>query len=170
MRIVFLDFDGVLNTAPHMHVLGSKKLQSSDEFGPFFDPTSVSYLKQIIDETNVKIVVTSSWKYLMTYQDLLIMWGKRTLPGEIIDACPIPEGRRKRGDEIDAWLSECKESCQYVILDDMSAANFNEHQLEHLIVVNPYYGIEQETVERALAILNARRTTMVKEIIANQTK
>ena len=76
------------------------------------------------------------------------------MPGEVIDVCPIPEGRRKRGDEVDAWISECKESCQYVILDDMSSGNFSIHQLEHLIVVNPYYGIDQETVERAIDILN----------------
>lgn len=90
----------------------------------------------------------------MSYSDILSMWHKRSLPGEVIDVCPIPEGRRKRGDEVDAWISECKESCQYVILDDMSVDNFNKHQLDHLIVVNPYYGIDQVTVERAIDILN----------------
>lgn len=137
MRNVFLDFDGVLNTAHYIHVMESRKLQCNDEYGPLFDPSSVSYLGQIIDKTDAKIVVTSSWKNLMSYSDILSMWHKRSLPGEVIDVCPIPEGRRKRGDEVDAWISECKESCQYVILDDMSADDFSKHQLEHLIVVNP---------------------------------
>lgn len=154
MRIVFLDFDGVLNTAHYILVMESRKLQCNDEYGSLFDPASVSYLGRIIDKTDAKIVVTSSWKNLMSYSDILSMWHKRSLPGEVIDVCPIPEGRRKRGDEVDAWISECKESCQYVILDDMSVDNFNKHQLDHLIVVNPYYGINQETVERAIDILN----------------
>lgn len=154
MRIVFLDFDGVLNTAHYIHVMESRKLQCNDEYGSLFDPASVSYLGRIIDKTDAKIVVTSSWKNLMSYSDILSMWHKRSLPGEVIDVCPIPEGRRKRGDEVDAWISECKESCQYVILDDMSVDNFNKHQLDHLIVINPYYGIDQVTVERAIDILN----------------
>ena len=99
MRIVFLDFDGVLNTAHYIHVMESRKLQCNDEYGSLFDPASVSYLRRIIDKTDAKIVVTSSWKKLMSYSDILSMWHKRSLPGEVIDVCPIPEGRRKRGDE-----------------------------------------------------------------------
>ena len=43
-----------------------------------------------------------------------------------------------------------------MIIDDMLADNFNEHQVSHLIVTNPYYGIEDDTAERAIMILNTQ--------------
>lgn len=156
MRVVFLDFDGVLNSAYYNHVLESKGLLCSDEFGAIFDPSCTRNLGRIIEETDAKIVITSSWKSLMSYRDFLNMWRERNLPGQVIDVCPNRAGCRNRGDEIDSWLSECKEKCQYVIIDDMWADNFNEHQISHLLVVNPYFGIEESDVERAIIMLNSQ--------------
>ena len=153
MKVIFLDFDGVMDTAYFGHVLGKEGLPCHDEFGAVFDPNCVRNLKEIIDKTGAEIVVTSSWKSLMTYRDMLNMWEQRGLPGYVIDATPSSSGYRHRGDEIDAWLKECKDECQYVILDDIDESNFNEHQLPRLIVVNPYYGLDTESAERAIKML-----------------
>ena len=125
MKIIFLDFDGVMNTAYYGHVLTKEGKLG----GVVFDPNCIRNLKFIVDRTGADIVVTSSWKDLMTYQDFLDMWKLRNLPGFITDVTPSPFGKRKRGDQIDAWLEECKEDCLYVIIDDLDANNFNEHQL-----------------------------------------
>lgn len=152
MKIIFLDFDGVMDTAYYDDVLFEQGLDACDEFGPIFDPECVNHLKEIIENTGADIVVTSTWKEFMSYEDFLDMWEARGLPGFVTDATPTVS--RKRGDEIDAWLDECKADCQYVIIDDLDGSNFNEHQLSRLLVVNPYNGLDDVTVERAIALLN----------------
>ena len=67
---------------------------------------------------------------------------------------PEPSIRRNRGDEIDAWLNECDVECQYVIIDDLDGSNFNDHQIPRLLVVNPFYGIDEDIAERAINLLN----------------
>lgn len=151
MKIIFLDFDGVLDTAYYDLVLTSKGLQETDEYGPIFDPTCVTNLEAIINATKADIVVTSSWKYLMTYEELLRMWKTRGMPGRIIDA--TPNISRHRGDEIDVWLRECKAACEYAIIDDLDAHNFNEHQQPRLVTVNPYNGLDDIAARRVIGIL-----------------
>ncbi len=90
----------------------------------------------------------------MTYKEFLEMWDTRELPGFVTDVTPIPDMRRNRGDEIDAWLNECNVECQYVIIDDLDGSNFNEHQIPRLLVVNPFFGLDEETAERAIYLLN----------------
>ena len=59
-----------------------------------------------------------------------------------------------RGDEISGWLNECKEDCNYVIIDDLDIANFNTDQLDTLVVVNPFYGLNENIAQQAIDIIN----------------
>lgn len=154
MKIIFLDFDGVMDTSRYEIALKISGRPSVDEYGTVFDPECVWNLKQIIDKTSAKIVVSSSWKSIMAFEELLDMWEKRKLPGEVIDTTPYTLECRNRGDEIDLWLKECKEECQYVIMDDIDGGNFNEHQLERLVVVNPVKGLDEVAAEKAIRILS----------------
>ena len=155
MKIIFLDFDGVMDTAYYDHVLSKEGKPGNDKYGTIFDPYCVQNLKRIIDETGAKIVVSSSWKYDMSYKAFLDMWDYRGLPGFVTDVTPTPAIRNNRGDEIDAWLEECRTECQYVIIDDLDAYNFNEHQIPRLLVVNPFNGLDEDTAKRAIDLLNS---------------
>ena len=64
-----------------------------------------------------------------------------------------PNVSKHRGDEIDLWLKECKVFSNYVIIDDLDESNFNTPQLERLIVVNPFVGLDCQAAERAISIL-----------------
>ena len=154
MKIIFLDFDGVMDTAYYDHMLSKQGLPGNDPYGTVFDPNCVHNLRRIIDNTGADIVVSSSWKHFMTYKEFLEMWDARGLPGFVTDVTPIPNMRRNRGDEIDAWLNECNVECQYVIIDDLDGSNFNEHQIPRLLVVNPFFGLDEDTAERAIYLLN----------------
>lgn len=154
MKIIFLDFDGVMDTAYYDHILSKKGLPGNDFYGTVFDPNCVRNLAKIIEKTGADIVVSSSWKHFMSYKEFLDMWEYRGLPGFVTDVTPTPAVRRNRGDEIDAWLNECDVDCQYVIIDDLDGGNFNEHQLPRLLVVNPFNGLNEEIAERAIVILN----------------
>ena len=73
MKIIFLDFDGVMVTAYQDYVLAKERKADNDEYRTVFDPNSIRNLKHIIDMTGADIVVTFSWKYLMSYMDFLDM-------------------------------------------------------------------------------------------------
>ena len=150
MKIIFLDFDGTMDTARYELILRITGRPSIDAYGTVFDPECVWNLKQIIDKTGAKIVVSSSWKSIMSFDELLDMWGKRCLPGEMIGTTPYTLECRNRGDEIDLWLMGCDEECQYVILDDIDESNFNEHQLSRLVIVDPVQGLNEAAAEKAI--------------------
>lgn len=61
MKVIFLDIDGVLNTSETFKI----REQIEKETGIWnieIDEFRVAYLKQIIDETGAKVVLSSSWK------------------------------------------------------------------------------------------------------------
>ena len=154
MKIIFLDFDGVMDTEYYDHILSEAGEPISDEYGLLFDPECVKNLKHIIDNTGGDIVVSSTWKDFMTYQEILDMWKYRGLPGFVTDVTPTT-AKHIRGDEIDAWLKECHTECNYVIIDDLDVSNFNEHQIPRLLIVNPFNGLDEYTAKRVVMILNA---------------
>lgn len=146
MKIIFLDIDGVLNVISQGH----------DQYGSLFHEHLVDNLKQIIDETGAKIVVSSSWRKsgLACMQE---MWKFRNLPGEVIDVTPgihiirggglifwnnlleehptpkIHGYSIPRGCEIDYWVRNCAKKFgeleTYVILDDDSDMLMHQKEL-----------------------------------------
>lgn len=150
-KIIFLDFDGVLNTEHYQGLLQYQGKPWQDEYGAFFDPKAVKQLKRIIDATDADIVVESSWKYL-GLDAMKELWEVRNLPGTIIDITPSLLGKNK-GVEITSWLSKyAKQDIRYVIIDDEYV--ILDSQLPHFILTNPYEGITEEQANRAISMLN----------------
>lgn len=131
-KIIFLDFDGVLNTEHYQDMLRYRGEAWQDEHGAFFDPEAVMQLKRIIDATRADIVIESSWKYL-GLEAMLEMWQARNLPGGVIDITPPlpsdswlltanlddidPAARHCKGIEIASWLSaNSTKDARYVII------------------------------------------------------
>lgn len=110
MKIIFLDIDGVLNVY----------CESRDEFGCTFHKHFEDNLRFIIEKTDAKIVVSSTWR--MEGLDVMQqMWKKRGLAGEVIDVTPnLIDVTRIRGYEIDLWLKMNKHLnvSNYCIIDD----------------------------------------------------
>ena len=150
-KIIFLDFDGVLNTEHYQDLLQYQSSPWQDEYGAFFDPKAVKQLKSIIDATDADIVVESSWKYLRL-DAMKELWEVRNLPGTIIDITSSLLGKNK-GVEIASWLSKyAKQDIRYVIIDDEYV--ILDSQLPHFILTNPYEGITEEQANRAISMLN----------------
>lgn len=165
-KILFLDFDGVLNTEFYQDLLISQGKQWQDEHGAFFDPEAVKHLERIIDATQASIVIESSWKYL-GLKAMQEMWHARQLPGRVIDitsscasdswlqATGLDENNLThcKGIEIASWLCDhALQETRYVIIDDEYV--ILDSQLPHFIMTNPFDGITEEVANRAIAILN----------------
>ena len=168
--IIFLDFDGVLNTEKYYCELKSKGLPSDDKYGQLFDPEAVANLRKIIDATEARIVVSSSWRY-MGLNVLQRMWYDRDLPGRIVDITPLHLLDDKlrdtdltqvdmlslcRGNEIKWYFDEVLDansnSRRFVIFDDLKEV-LPELQ-DHFIRIDPIVGITEVDVERAIEFIN----------------
>ena len=149
-KIIFLDFDGVLNTEYYQGLLQFQGKQQRDEYGAIFAPGAVKQLKRIIEDTTAEIVVSSSWKSLGLAK-LQELWMKRNLPGRVIDVTPLHSGNK--GDEIAAWLVENATSeARYVVIDDEEGVL--DSQRPFFIWTNPYEGLTEEKANMAIRILN----------------
>lgn len=153
MKIIFLDIDGVLNVIQ----------QGRDEFGALFHPEFVENLRQVIDATGAKIVISSSWRSA-GLERMKLMWQMRDLPSEVIDITPnFREVSSVRGEEIANWLSQNNVD-SYLILDDDDdmlpdqLPNFiqcsGNNKLSENIFSVEGYGFTKDKVEKAIAILN----------------
>lgn len=153
MKIIFLDIDGVLN------VIG----QGYDEYGQLFHPHLVENLKYIVDQTEAKIIISSSWRS-SGLKALEEMWRYRNLPGEIIGHTPIDYSfLNNRGEEIEYMIDLYLEGMtNYVILDDDD--DMLENQISHFVqtsnnhdhpdCVDIGYGLTRICADKAIKILN----------------
>ena len=136
MKIIFLDIDGVLNSTDYMNALhfnvrshySKEQLRESDlisqftrdKYGHYFDPRCILFLEAIINKTDAKIVISSTWRGsgLETMQK---MWKDRNLAGSVIDITPTDKDRH-RGTEIEMWLELNSDLPieSYCIIDDDS--------------------------------------------------
>ena len=147
MKIIFLDFDGVLNNlttrGPH---------PGTD---PRFDPFNISILNQIINESSAKIVITSSWRIDHTLEELRHLLGQVGVMGDIIDVTPngAPDPIRGisnssvRGHEIQAWLNGREDVTHFVIIDD---SDDMVHLMFKLVQTDDIIGLEPRNVSQVL--------------------
>jgi hypothetical protein len=163
-KCIFLDIDGVLNTevwVRHIFSLfkgkthGQLKKYLRDDYGATFDSMAVDMLSYIINETDAKIVISSTWR-ASGLKIMLEMWKTRELPGEVIDITPNhmswTGSTLQRGKEIDEWLSKHPEVTNYVIIDDDT--DMEPHQLGNFVHVDPQYGLTAKKALECINILN----------------
>ena len=149
--IIFLDFDGVLNTEQHQMQLAVTGRLGKDLWGPLFSPTAVVNLRKILDTTDARIVISSSWRCVHGLGGLRMMWDVRELPGELHATLPCEPSYLSRGEEIENWLNRHNRP-NYVIMDDLN--DFMPSQYNNYVEVNPVTGITEADTQKAIAILN----------------
>ena len=155
--IIFLDFDGVLNTEQYQVQLSVAGQSGKDAWGAPFSPTAIANLRKILDATDARIVISSSWRYVHGLGGLRMMWDIRELPGEIQDTLPCGTDNLSRGEEIACWLSQ-HNAPSYVIMDDLN--DFMPSQYDRHVEVNPVTGITEADAQKAIAIL--KQTCLAK--------
>jgi hypothetical protein len=115
-RIVFLDFDGVLNQ-------GYDKKRGAPSGFDYSVPSCVLALNALTRAVPAKIVVSSSWRIEHPIEELRGVLRKWGVEGEVIDVTPDLEDASgfpaARIVEIRAFLDMCSEPIEsFVVLDD----------------------------------------------------
>ena len=143
MKILFLDFDGVMCLSTEWGGRSKKKSKYLKDFPGTedsmpawikmdnFNDRAVKILNSILEQTDAEIVVSSDWKLYCTLDELKEMFTKYGVVKVPIDTTPnIPlkydkqyyteeELSEYRVMEIKMWLKEHSEVTQWVAVDDL---------------------------------------------------
>jgi len=122
MTVMFLDFDGVLNSLGSFHYEDRRRRANPSISGPVdetLDPVCVSNVQYVLDHyPEMKVVITSTWRInfdLEWLKDKLASYGMD--PSRVIDMTPN-YWQERRGEEIKAWLDLNPNVDRFIILDD----------------------------------------------------
>lgn len=155
MKVIFLDIDGVLNSDMY------EASRTEDSADGYIDMSRVKLLADIINVTDAKIVLSSSWR---------LDWDKYSeLCGEdgkyinqclakyglaIMDKTPFISFFTERRMEILTWLSNHRSDVEsFVVLDDI-ISGWDELR-GRVVITNPEgYGLEETHVKKALDVLS----------------
>lgn len=150
MKVIFLDFDGVITIPPKWHLQANK----------------IRYIKKIVDATGAKIVISSSWRQGTVELTIEKMLGrpKRCPRNKIFnwfidnlyDVTPWCADDKYngtgRGGEIQTWLDNHPKVDNYVIIDDDH--DMLDSQLYHFVQTNYEDGITELETNWCIKILN----------------
>jgi len=143
MKIIFLDVDGVFNRR------GTRERSPNGTYG--VEQNLLDHLREIIEKTNARIVVSSAWRH---YEDQMEYFWKEA--GEKVYERYY--GRTPssfsgyRGKEIQSYLDKfVGEPPVFVIIDDNSDMR---PYMDKLIQTNPLTGITEENAKKAIRMLN----------------
>ena len=145
-NIIFLDFDGVIVT---------QKSRFNE-----FDKGCIALLKQIIEETDAHIVISSSWRYQTSLEQFRELFKPHGINNKRIIGLTPKLKSRTRGQEISAWLKEVKDKIEvkaYVILDDDS--DMTKH-MDNFVKTDTYKGMSNDNVLKAIDILKGQKNEL----------
>ena len=128
MKILFLDFDGVLNSSRTCAAFDGYPFNLKGDF-PQFDPVAIALIRKVCEKTGCKIVVSSTWRHSTALEEIrdvmdLPVLGRTPVFGE--HGLPMSA---ERGHEISNWLERHPEVTQYAIVDDDCFDIFQKDQL-----------------------------------------
>lgn len=147
MKVLFLDIDGVCNSAEY----AERRFMKTGKGGLLgIDKSLAEKVRRIIKETNCEVVLSSTWRlYDKARHDV-----RRDVCG-FMDVTPNfqagkQNGRTERGYEVQDWLDRHPDVEVYAILDDDS--DFLEGQ--HLFKTTFKLGLTDEIAAQVISHLN----------------
>lgn len=147
MKVLFLDIDGVLN---------NHSVMDNNFCGIQAD--KVKLVNDIIQSTNCNIIISSAWRYMVTYgsmtlkgfENLLLTHGLDVY-NKILDVTVADEDSASRGVQISRAIAKHRID-RYAIVDDLDLDISRIHG-DKFIKTNPSIGITKKEVEKIKEIL-----------------
>lgn len=128
MKAIFLDVDGVLNSDEYFDKIKNLNI---DGIQSEIDVEKIKLLNIAINETKVKIVLTSSWRYTRNAQEL-----RKLLSEYGISTDSTPFIQNERGLEIKQYLSEHPDVEDFVIVDDEIFDSYDDELIKKLVKIS----------------------------------
>lgn len=146
MNVIFLDYDGVVNT-PMWSVDGKRCTCNFPEDNQVNNFQAVQWVSEFFQKYEYAIVVSSSWRFEYNYKDCLTNGGLRS-DVEILGKTPyISCGNR--GLEIKLYLLDHPNITRFLIFDDEAGMGA---LINHLVKCNPNVGFGIDAFHQAEAL------------------
>jgi len=134
-----------------------------DRYGDI-DPDCVLALNHIVEQSGAEIVITSTWRYGKSVDQLQTELVEMGFLGRVIDVTSIEARGHTRGEEIAAWLANHPVD-SYVILDDHRDMG---ELIENLVQTNARLGLREVDASRALEKLASRLGEELKQLFGSE--
>lgn len=158
MRIIFLDFDGVINNCGDEddYVFYPVKEKNGRIHNLPFSAENIKPLKELISfsfKNDIKFVLSTSWRELISFSEINIVFknffGFNYLDFNlVIDETPLSFVYEEiiRGNEIKKYLEKNPRVEDYLIIDDNY--DFLDEQNSHVIIINPIKGFSEKDLKK----------------------
>lgn len=153
MKIIFLDFDGVICTGRQAYATGERGVISG------LDPVALMFFNRICREHKIQIVISSTWricgkKNRRSFYELFACHGYVDIGRAIHKNWRTPSiSDGTRGHEIEKWLTE-NDCDDYIIIDDDS--DMLEYQKQRLVLTDSHNGMLMEHYKKAMELLGIK--------------
>lgn len=145
VRVVFLDYDDVVNTFLWSWKAGKWICRYGfPEDNAVNNAQAVQWVSEFCEKYGYAVVVSSSWRLEDNYEQCLRNGGLRETIKILGKTKSLPG--RSRGDEIGQWLSEHPEVEQYLIFDNQT--DMGEYK-DHLVWCSSSAGFREEEFHEA---------------------
>ena len=167
MRVIFLDVDGVLNSEAHAKYCHENPKFIEEGGSIWVDPYPVFYILQLIDEMDLKLVISSSWRTWdleSTIKEFNRYRSLCKLTPYIVGITPRNMDDRiweDRGEEIQQYLDSHQEIDNYCIVDDDN--DMLESQMGHFVRTNPEYGLTVYDCDKIREIINRGKSSIARK-------
>lgn len=145
MKVLFLDFDGVINTFMHFSHEGN------------FSKAACKNVQSLLDKVpDLKVVISSSWRKFGLDFDKNILLHNCIDSKRVIGVTEDEkhDGKGDRGYHIRNWLKDHPEVTAFVIVDDESDM---DELFDKLVKTNGFVGMTEKDVQSAIDILNKQK-------------
>lgn len=149
MKVIFLDIDGVIQSPRYCVAMGQTGWLSA------FEPAAMAFLAQLIELSDAKIVISSTWRMGLSSRELKMYFrvaGYKKIALSFHKDWATKEFNNKpRGEEIKDWLDRNPEVDNYLILDD--DADMLDEQKANFVQTSHEDGFLLSHFDRAKQIL-----------------
>lgn len=158
-KVIYLDFDGVINDNKTPSVQLTTKW-GQENYHTGLCPTLVERVNQIHDATGAVVWIHSSWREAYTLETLteVLQWSNLRAPVKgVVGMNRLSLKMSYHGDGRGTDIRQHVESYgieKYVILDDMGKSTFEREDHPFHVKTNPKIGIQDSDVQRSIEILN----------------
>lgn len=163
MKIIFLDFDGVIVTRESLakaDKIETKAIRKGKELSDLkahviqASPDCIVQLNRIIEKTDARVVVSSAWRVgrnTKQLQEILTCMGANV---EVIDRTGSPQPHMRRGQIIQEWLDNNDPPDSYVVIDD---GWIWDHDTR-FVKTTWERGLTRKAANKAIEILNKKKS------------
>lgn len=151
MRPLFIDIDGVFNTAMSRFINGGSVPFIKNYNHKSFDQTSLKAIQRACKILNLTPVLSSTWGYNISPQELCQLGATMGLTfHSVID----DDLRTSRSVMIKKWLNEHPEVTKYAILDDEDGFYIGTNMYSKLVHIDEYKGVTFNDIIKLFSIFD----------------